>query len=334
MTSDSGYHPYGLPDLRAAIAGMLAGRYGLPTRAEEVIITTGAQQALDLLVRCELVPGQPAIAEDPTFPAMLDVLHRSGARPVGVPPGDADRLAHAIATHRPALVYLIPTYHNPVGLSMPLEARHQVADLAKAHPDVIVIDDTTMADVALPSGTRPARGPLPPLSALAPGLPNLVTVGSFSKTYWGGLRTGWIRAPEGVIARLAAAKAAMDLGSTAYQQAVVAALVAGRNEEILAWRASWLRPRYEAMAAALSAFLPSWQWRRPEGGLTIWARLPDGTDGSAFAQAALRRGVAVVPGRLLSATAGAEAARHVRLAFTQPPEVLTRAIEVLSSWQA
>lgn len=331
VTSDSGYYPSGLPDLRAAIADLLAARYGLPSRAEEVIITTGAQQALDLLVRCELVPGQPAIAEDPTFPGMLDILHRSGARPVGVPPGDADRLAHAIATHRPALAYLIPTYHNPVGLSMPLEARYQVVDLAKANPDVIVIDDTTMAGVAPIDGARPGDAALPPLSALAPGLPNVVTVGSLSKTYWGGLRTGWIRAPEGVIARLAAAKAAMDLGSTAYQQAVVAALIAGSNDEILAWRASWLRPRYAAMAAALAAHLPSWQWTPPEGGLTIWARLPDGTDGSAFAQAALRRGVAVVPGRLLSATADAEAARHVRLAFTQPPEVLTRAIEGLSS---
>jgi DNA-binding transcriptional MocR family regulator len=331
VTSDSGYYPHGLPDLRAAIADLLATRYGLPSRAEEIIVTTGAQQALDLLVRCELVPGQPAVTEDPTFPAMLDVLHRAGARPVGVPPGDTARLGHAIATHRPALAYLIPTYHNPVGLSMPLEARHDVVGLAKAHPDVVVIDDTTMSGVEPLGGARPGPAP-PPLAALAPGLPNLVTVGSFSKTYWGGLRTGWIRAPEGVIARLAAAKAAMDLGSTAYQQAIVAALVAGHHDEILAWRASWLRPRYEAMAAALTARLPSWHWTRPDGGLTIWARLPDGADGSAFAQAALRRGVAVVPGRLLSASADAEAARHVRLAFTQPPEALTQAIEVLSSW--
>jgi DNA-binding transcriptional MocR family regulator len=341
VTSGSGYYPYGLPDLRAAIADMLAARCGLPCRAEEVIVTTGAQQALDLVVRCDLVPGQPAIAEDPTFPAMLDILHRSGARPVGVPPGDADRLAHAIATHRPALAYLIPTYHNPVGLSMPLEARHQVVDLAKANPDVVIIDDMTLADTTPldgpraggphPGSPRPGGAALPPLSALAPGLPNLVTVGSLSKTYWGGLRTGWIRAPEGVIARLAAAKAAMDLGSTAYQQAIVAALIAGRGDEILAWRASWLRPRYAAMAAALAAHLPSWQWTRPEGGLTIWARLPDGTDGSAFAQAALRRGVAIVPGRLLSASADAQAARHVRLAFTQPPEVLTSAIRELGA---
>jgi DNA-binding transcriptional MocR family regulator len=323
VTSGPGYYPYGLPDLRAAIADLLS-THGLPSRAEEVIVTTGAQQALDLLARCELVPGQAAIAEDPTFPGMLDALHRSGARPVGVPPGDVGRLERAIAAHRPALAYLIPSYQNPVGRSMPLADRQRVAALARAHPDVVVIDDMVLADLGLDGQA------LPPLAALAPGLPNVVTVGSFSKSYWGGLRTGWIRANEGTIARLAAAKAATDLGSTAYQQAIVAALVAGSNDEILAWRASWLRPRYEAITAALAAHLPSWQWTPPEGGLTIWARLPDGTDGSAFTQAALRRGVAVVPGRLLSATADADTGRHVRLAFTKPPEVLTKAIESLA----
>jgi DNA-binding transcriptional MocR family regulator len=208
-----------------------------------------------------------------------------------------------------------------------------VVALARAHPEAVVIDDMAMADAAFSLG--PAVPP-PPLAALAPGLPNLVTVGSLSKTYWGGLRTGWVRAPAGIIARLAAAKAAMDLGSTAYQQAIVAALIAGCNDEILAWRASWLRPRYEAISSALAEHLPSWQWTRPDGGLTIWARPPAdsdsaGPDTGALAQAALRRGVGVIPGRLLSATADAETARHVRLAFTQPPDVLTRAVKTLAT---
>jgi DNA-binding transcriptional MocR family regulator len=328
VTSSTGYFPSGYPDLRAAIAALFTTRHGLPTRPEEIIVTTGAQQALDLLIRCELVPGQPALVEDPTFPGMLDALHRAGARPVGVPPGDLDRLERAIAAHRPGLAYLIPTYQNPVGLSLPLDARQRVVTLARAHPEVTFIDDLAMTPV-----TFAAAAPPPPLAALAPGLPNLVTVGSLSKTYWGGLRTGWVRAPEGIIARLAAAKAATDLGGTAYQQAIVAALLSHRDDEILRWRAEWLRPRYEAISAALCACLPDWQWTRPEGGLTIWARLPDrhGADSGAFAQAALRHRVAVVPGRLLSATAEADAARHVRLAFTQPPATLTAAIKALAT---
>jgi DNA-binding transcriptional MocR family regulator len=328
VTSSTGYFPSGYPDLRAAIAAMFATRHGLPTLPEEVIVTTGAQQALDLLIRCELVPGQPALVEDPTFPGMLDALHRAGARPVGVPPGDLDRLERAIAAHRPGLAYLIPTYQNPVGLSLPMDARQRVVALARAHPEVVIIDDLAMTPVTFAGNTPP-----PPLAALAPGLPNLVTVGSLAKTYWGGLRTGWIRAPAGIIARLAAAKAAADLGSTAYQQAIVAALLTHHDDEILRWRAGWLRPRYEAISAALREFLPDWRWTPPDGGLTIWARLPDacGTDSTAFAQVALRHGVAVVPGRLLSATADSGSARHVRLAFTQPPDTLTAAIKTLAS---
>ena len=156
--------------------------------------------------------------------------------------------------------------------------------------------------------------------------------------YWGGLRVGWVRAPSGIVARLAAAKAAADLGSTAYQQGVVAAVVAGQHDAIVKWRAEWARSRYDAVAAALRSLLPAWDWAPPSGGLTIWARLPgagaagDGIgspDSSAFAQAALRRGVAVVPGRLLSAAGGGRS--HLRLAFTPPPERLTAAVMALAS---
>jgi DNA-binding transcriptional MocR family regulator len=341
VTSSSGYYPYGLPALRAALADLLTTRHGLPTRPEEILVTTGAQQALDLLIRCELVPGQPAVVEDPTFPGALDALQRSGARPVGVPPGDVDRLAHAVATHRPALAYLIPTYQNPVGTSLSLDARRRVVALAAANPGVVVIDDLTMVPLSQPeqswpTPSQPAQSwpqaaPPPPLAALAPRLDNLVTVGSLSKTYWGGLRTGWVRATEGIIARLGAAKAAMDLGSTAHQQAIVAALVGGHHDEIITWRLDWLRPRFEAVTCALAEHLPSWTWARPEGGLTIWARLPEGRDCGAFAQAALRQGVAVVPGRLLSAGGDPQAAHHMRLAYTQPPDVLAVAVKALAA---
>jgi hypothetical protein len=144
----------------------------------------------------------------------------------------------------------------------------------------------------LPPGIR-----LPPPAALAPRAPNVVTIGSFSKTYWGGLRTGWVRAPEGIIARLAAAKAAADLGSPPYQQAIVAALVSRHHEEIIKRRLDWIRPGCEALAGAMTALLPRWAWKPPAGGLTIWSRLPGDADAGAFTQAALRQGIAVIPGR-------------------------------------
>jgi len=325
LVSGTGYHPYGLPALRAAIAWMLTTAHGIPTNPGEVIVTTGAQQAIDLLMRCEVAPGHAVVTEDPTFPGALDSIQRAGARPVGVPPGDIARLADAVTTHRPALAYLVPSFQNPTGLLMPTAERHEVIELARHHRDVTFIDDLTLADLTLGFTDVPTP---PPLAALAPRLPNVVTVGSFSKTYWGGLRTGWVRAPEGIIARLAAAKAAADLGSPPYQQAIVAALVGRQHEEIMKWRLDWLRPRYDALATALTSLLPRWTWTPPAGGLTVWSRLPDNVDSGAFAQAALRHGVAVIPGRLLSVTA--DRSSWVRLTFTPPPEQLTAAVAALA----
>lgn len=340
LTAGTGYLPYGLPGLRAAIADLLTTRHGLATAPSQVVVTTGAQQALDLLIRCEVVPGAAAVAEDPTFPGVFDALHRAGGRLVGMPPGDVSRLAAVVATHSPALVYLIPTYQNPLGTVMSAAARQEVVALAARHPDVIFIDDMTLADLPLPSPADAAR-PVP-LAALAPDAVNLVTVGSLSKVYWAGLRVGWARAPSGIAARLAAAKAAADLGSTAYQQGLVAAVISGEHDSIVKWRAEWTRVRYDALAGALRSLLPSWTWAAPAGGLTIWARLPDAdgaagpgaggpgaADSTAFAQAALRRGVAVVPGRLLSAGGGASS--YVRLAFTQPPQALVAAVATLAA---
>jgi DNA-binding transcriptional MocR family regulator len=326
LTLDTGYLPYGLPDLRAAIASMLTTFHGIPTTPDEVLITTGAMQALDLLLRCEVTPGHPVVTEDPTYPGFIDALHRSGARPVGVAPGDIARLADAVSVHRPALAYLIPTHHNPTGLVLPAAERHEIVALAARNPDVTFIDDMTLAELPL-SRAGMMDGP-PPLAALAPRAPNVVTVGSLSKTYWGGLRTGWARAPEGIIARLAAAKAAADLGSPPFQQGIVAALLRSSHEEILAYRTDWVRQRHAAISAALAAHLPDWRCTTPAGGLTIWARRPGDADSGGFAQAALRRGVAVVPGRLLSVSA--DRSPWVRLAFTLAPDDLTVAVKVLA----
>ena len=148
-----------------------------------------------------------------------------------------------MTVHQPALAYLTPTHQNPTGLVLPAAERHEIVALARRHPGVTFIDDMTLAELPLgPGGLADGAGRAnstrgrtpPPLAALAPRLPNVVTVGSFSKTYWGGLRTGWVRAPEGIIARLAAAKAAADLGSPPFQQGIVAALVRSSHEEIVA----------------------------------------------------------------------------------------------------
>ncbi len=354
LTGTSGYFPHGLPELRGAIASHLTQRLGLAADPSQVIVTTGGQQAIDLLIRCEVLPGQPVAVEDPTFPGVLDALHRAGARVIGIPAGrgpDPERIEHVMRTHRPAMVYLIPTHHNPTGLVMPAAHRQRVARLAAAHPDTVFVDDMTLAE--LPLGDRP---PPPPLAAFGPQQPNLITVGSLSKLYWGGLRTGWIRASRGGVARLAAAKAAADLGSSVFQQAIVAALLRGQHQAITHWRGQWLRDRHDALAGALRSLLPGWSWPEPDGGLTLWVRLPGPADSGAFAQAALRLGVAVVPGRLLSANGerahgngahgngasgdranrdgAGQASCHIRLAFIQPPDLLRAAAGRLATLPA
>jgi DNA-binding transcriptional MocR family regulator len=332
VTGSSGYYPYGLPMLRAAIADHLTAAHGLPTGAEQVVVTTGAQQALDLLIRCEVLPGQPVVVEDPTFPGALDALQRAGARMVGVRADgqlDPDRLEQAVRTHRPALVYLTPAHHNPTGRVMPRPHRLRIAEIAAQHPDTLFIDDRTLAELSL----APEPAAPPPLAAPVPHQPNIVTIGSLSKVYWGGLRTGWARAGVGLISRLAAAKAAADLGSPPYQQAIVAAVVGGQHGEIVRWRCEKLRVHLDTLQDALRAHLPEWTWTAPCGGLTLWVRLAGHADCGAFTQAALRQGVAVVPGRLLSATGSNR--EFVRIAFTQPPERLSQAAPLLArAWDS
>ena len=133
LISTTGYFPHGLPDLRIAIASQLTERAGLPADPSQVLVTTGGQQAVDLLIRSEVLPGQPVAVEDPTFPGALDALHRAGARVIGIPAGegvDPERLEHVVRTHRPAMVYLIPTHHNPTGLVMATQVRRRVATIA------------------------------------------------------------------------------------------------------------------------------------------------------------------------------------------------------------
>jgi len=326
VIATNGYYPAGLPALRAAVARHLTGRLDLPAQPEEILVTTGGQQAIDLLIRCEVLPGQPVAVEDPTFPGVLDALHRAGARVIGIPAGgglDPGRLEHVLRTHSPAMVYLILSHHNPTGLVMPAGHRRQIARLAAAYPATLFVDDVTLAELTL----RDAA-PLPSLTSLAPGQRNVVSVGSLSKLYWGGLRTGSIKGGTGLIARAAAAKAAADLGSPAFGQAITAALLDEQHDGILKWRREWLRARHDALAAALREHLPDWTWPGPDGGLSLWVRLPGHADGGAFAQAALRHGVAVVPGHLLSASGRASA--YLRLAYTQPPAVLAWAAATLA----
>jgi DNA-binding transcriptional MocR family regulator len=322
----SGYQPAGLPALREALAAHLSVR-GLPTTASQVLVTTGAQQAVSLLARVLLRPNDLVVTEEFTFPGALDAFEAAGAGVTTVPMtdqgADLDVLERVLRVQRPRLVYLQPSFHNPVGSLMPPARRRRLADLAAAH-NVPVVDDAVLGDLG-----HGVPAP-PPVAFYRPDAP-VVLVGSLSKLFWGGLRIGWLRASTPMVAFLARAKAVEDLGSGALSQ-VLAVRLLERFDEATAWRNQELRERLDRAEAAIHAAGTSWRWRRPPGGQNLWIRLPGG-DAAAFAQLAIRHGVSVIPGPLVSPNGGGH--DRFRLPFVAAPEVLETAVGLLAgAWRA
>ncbi|MFJ8694977.1 aminotransferase-like domain-containing protein [Streptomyces roseolilacinus] len=316
---DLGYHPAGLPALREAIARRYGAR-GVPTGPEQVLVTTGAQQGLSLLVRLLVAPGDGVVVEAPTYPGALDLLREAAAvlHPVEVGPEGVDvREAEAVmGRHRPALAYVIPRFQNPTGSVLPPLAGRRLVEAANRH-GVPLVDDEVPADLGFEPGV-----PSPSLSSYG----DVIGVGSLSKVVWGGLRIGWVRGPAPLIARLARLKAIHDLGSEVPAQRVAVRLL-DDFAPIAAARTRALRAAHDHLRAELARLLPSWDCPPAEGGQTLWARLPHG-DGVAFAQVALRHGVAVLPGATMDALGGST--RCLRLHFLLPRDVLSEAVRRLA----
>lgn len=321
LAGHHGYMPLGLPALRAALARQLSER-GLPTREEQILVTNGAQQGIALAASLLLAPGDEVILEDPTYPGAIDLFTASRARLVPIPPagepGAVDRLAEALRRPRARLLYLLPTFHNPTGAVLAERPRREISKLVE-QTGVALLEDQTLADLSF--GTPPP----PPLAALVKR-GSVLTVGSLSKLYWGGLRIGWLRGPEPLIHRLARRKAMDDLGSSVLSQAVAVRLL--ENADAFAkLRRRQVEERLDAMARGLARHLPEWSWKRPSGGLTLWVRLPRG-NAAEFAQVAARHGVSVLPGSVCSPSNGF--ADHLRLAFVPEPAEIREGIERLA----
>lgn len=322
--ADVQYHPLGLAALREAIAAAhTAG--GLETDARQVLVTTGAQQAINLCAAAYLQRGDTVLVEDPTYFGALDAFRLAGARLASVPSGprgaDPALLRTRTVASAPRLIYLSPTFQNPTGGVMPPAARERVAALAR-ETGITVVEDTTLADLAL-DGTAPK-----PLAAYAPEAP-IVLIGSLSKVAWPGLRIGWVRGPASLIPTLARVKGVMDLGSPSLTQAVAVRLL-GHVDRVRTLRREQLRPRRDTLVRLLRRALPDWRFTIPAGGLFLWVELPSG-DAQEFAQVALRRGVVIVPGAVFSHEGQYE--RFVRLPFLAEPEVLEAGVERLrAAW--
>ena len=322
LMRDHGYYPLGYPPLRLAVAAHLSGR-GLPTAPEQVLITGGAQQAISLLAAYYVSPGSVVVLEDPTFPGAVDAFRTAGGRILSVPVhgagADIELIAATISESAVRAVYLMPTFHNPAGTVMPEAARRELARFCRA-TEVPIIEDNTLAELAL------GCDPPPPLAAYGRDA-HIVSIGSLSKVFWAGLRVGWIRASRSAIAQLGQLKAVADLGSSLVSQAIAVSMLADA-ERIGELRSAELNERLALLEQLLHGMLPDWRWRRPKGGLSIWARLPAGS-ASELAQVAARGGVLIAPGPLMSPAGRFD--EFIRLPFDHEPTVLKEGVQRLAS---
>ncbi|WP_052664174.1 PLP-dependent aminotransferase family protein [Nitriliruptor alkaliphilus] len=323
LTAHHGYLPQGYRALRDAVAARF-DTDGLPSRAEQIVVTTGAHQGISLVARQLLRPGDTVLVESPTFPGALDAFRRFGARPVPVPLDEdgmrVDLLEDLIERSDPRLLYVAPHFHNPTGTVLPADRRATIAALAAAHR-LPVLEDLAMGDVVLDEDVV-----LPPPIASYDAAAPIYTLGSTAKLYWAGLRIGWVRSPMDAAARTLAVKTVADLGSPLISQVLALKLIEQRAT-VQAERRAELRPRRDHLASLLTEHLPEWAFRMPAGGLSLWCRLPRG-NAEEFTEHASRHGVVVVPGPALSVDEGNR--RALRLVFTCPERELDEGVRRLT----
>ncbi|MDA3627451.1 PLP-dependent aminotransferase family protein [Saccharopolyspora sp. WRP15-2] len=319
-----GYQPHGLPILRERLAERFTRR-GLPTTPEQILITNGAQHGFALVLRMLVSPGERVLVEHPTYPNALEALRGLNAMPVAVPMvedgWDLELLTANLRQTSPRLAYLIPDFHNPTGVRLDAEGRDRLARaLARTCTNAVV--DETLVDIDLTDEQPP-----PPMAALTD---RVITVGSASKSFWGGLRLGWIRASEDFVQRMVVGRAALDLGSPVLEQLVLAELLTDADE-VLARRRAEVVERRNCLVDALREHLPSWRFRIPDGGLSMWCDVGAPVS-SRLAVAAEQHGVRVAPGARFSVNGSLE--NWVRLPFTLPDDQLVEAIRRLAAASA
>lgn len=264
----SGYDTRGLPLLRATLAKRYNAR-GLPTSPEQVMIVNGAVSGFSLLLRLLTGPGDRVIIEHPTYPHAIGAIKGAACRPVPVAlpdqGWDSDGLAITIAQTAPRLAYLITDFHNPTGRCMDLPTRQIIADIAARTRTPLVIDET-MSDLWY-------EAPPPPPLAAFDNSENVIMLGSAGKSFWGGLRLGWIRASAHTIAALVQIRDTMDLGSPLLEQLACHELLQ-EETHILSARRTQLRLQRDVTGKIINRLFPEWRLTPPAGGLSWWAELP------------------------------------------------------------
>lgn len=317
----SGYEPSGLAELRQAVADRYTKR-GAPTKPDQILITQGAQHGLVLTLGLLSRPGDQVLVDQPTYPKALDAIANASCRalPVQLPPSgwDLDLIDATVRQTGTRIAYLIPDFHNPTGRCMDEFSRARLARLL-ADRDCRLIVDETMVDLWLD------HQPPPPVTKYDRD-DRVITLGSMGKSYWGGMRIGWIRADRELIDALALHRSSHDMGSPLLEQLAATALLRD-SENGLGGRRGQIRQQRDHLVKLLNEHLPDWQIDRPPGGLSIWAELPSPV-ATALASAARDQGLRIAPGNRFGVDGALD--RYLRLPFAMAERDLDEAIDRLS----
>jgi len=318
--------PQGYEPLREQIARLLAER-GVCLSAEEVLITNGAQQAIDVLARLLLEPGDRVLVEGPTYFGALQVFEPYDVQIEAIPLDEygirLDMLEDALARQpRPKLLYLVPTFQNPTGVTLTAERRVELVALAD-HYGVAVIEDDPYGELWFDAP------PPPPLRAYHP---DVFFVGTFSKSIAPGLRIGWLVAPRELIGTLTDIKESIDCQADRLHQRAIARLLAvGWYTAHVASVRPVYRRRCQMLERALAEQLTGWaRWTMPGGGVFLWLELPQNTDTDALLPKCAEAGVVYVPGSAFFTERTPQPS--MRLGFsTLPEEQIVPGVERLAS---
>jgi DNA-binding transcriptional MocR family regulator len=317
-----GYSPGGLLELRESIAADYQRR-GVPTRAEEILVTNGAQHGLDLLIRLLCRPGERVLVECPTYPNALAAISGNGCRAVPVGLGDdewdVELFSDTMRQSTPALSYLIPDYQNPTGRLMSGPGRAALADTARRTGSYLISDESFTA-----LGFNGA--PVPAPFARYDGGERVLSLGSMSKSHWGGLRLGWIRGSAPIIRRLAELRSVIDMSPPMLEQLVSWQLLESHPDSVRD-RVAVLTQQRDTLVDALHSTFPDWSFYVPNGGMALWVRL-EAAVSSALVTAASRHGVLLASGTRFGVAATMES--YLRIPFALAETELIEAVARLA----
>jgi len=310
----------GLPSLRCAVAERNNLLWGTEHSAEEVLITTGSQQALDLVGKLLLDDGDEVLCESPTYIGAISAWNIHRPRWIEVPCDDYGMVPEALErclaeARRAKMIYVVPNFQNPSGRTWSMERRAALMSVAEPR-GLAVIEDNPYGEVRFEGEHLPSLRTLDRSD-------QVISLGTFSKIFCPGLRLGWITAARPIVEKLSLVKQGADLHSPTFNQMMASRYLervdfASRIGEII----ELYRPRRDAMAAALTELVPSASFTHPQGGLFLWVTLPETIDARALLETSLARGVAFVPGEGFFPNGGRR--HHLRLNFSYTSEETIR----------